>query len=131
MLLREVAPRMHLRVQGPLVLSERSAPQPDVIVLQPRADTYYASHPVAADALLIVEVADTTLEYDLEIKRLLYAQAGVVELWVVDINRREVHVFREPEFDYTIHTILTKHEYAAVAVLGGVGFPVAALFPNE
>jgi Uma2 family endonuclease len=82
-------------VQSPLVLGERSAPQPDVVLLRPRADRYYDSHPTAADALLVVEVADTTLMYDLEVKRPLYARAGVAELWVVDINRRELHVLRE------------------------------------
>jgi Uma2 family endonuclease len=60
-LLREVAPRAMVRVQSPLVLGERSAPQPDVLLLRPRADRYYNSHPTAADALLVVEVADTTL----------------------------------------------------------------------
>jgi Uma2 family endonuclease len=94
-LLREVAPRAMVRVQSPLVLGERSAPQPDVVLLRPRADRYYDSHPTAADALLVVEVADTTLMYDLEVKRPLYARAGVAELWVVDINRRELHVLRE------------------------------------
>ena len=72
-LLREVAPRAMLRVQSPLVLGERSAPQPDVMLLRPRADRYYSSHPTAAEALLVVEVADTTLKYELEIKAPLRA----------------------------------------------------------
>ncbi len=129
-LLREVAPRAIVSVQNSLVLSERSAPQPDVVLLRPRADRYYTSHPTAADALLVVEVADTTLEYDLQVKRSLYARAGVVELWIVDINRRELHVFREPEIDYSIHRVLTASDKAAVAALGDVGFAVSALFPT-
>jgi len=67
--LRALAPGAMVFVQSPLVLGERSAPQPDVMVLRSRADRYYDSHPTAADALLVVEVADTTLRYDLEIKR--------------------------------------------------------------
>lgn len=129
-LLREVAPGAIVRVQGPLVLGERSAPQPDVMLLRPRADRYYNSHPVAAEALLVVEVADTTLEYDLEVKRPLYARAGVAELWIVDINRRELHVFREPEPDYSIHRVLTTSDKAAVAALGDIRFAVTALFPD-
>src|SRR5215510_759028 len=93
-LLRKVAPGAMVFVQSPLVLGERSVPQPDVMLLRPRADEYYNSLPVAADALLVVEVADTTLAYDLEVKRPLYARAGVAEIWIVDVNRREVHVFR-------------------------------------
>jgi Uma2 family endonuclease len=129
-LLREVAPRAMVRVQSPLVLGERSAPQPDVMLLRPRADRYYNSHPTAADALLVVEVADTTLRYDLEIKRSLYARAGVAELWIVDIERCELHVFREPHLDYAIHHVLTASDTAAVTALGDPGFAVSALFPD-
>lgn len=129
-LLREVVPKAIVRVQSPLVLGERSAPQPDVMLLRPRADRYFSSHPVAADALLVVEVADTTLEYDLEVKRALYARAGVVELWIVDINRRELHMFREPELGYSIHRVLTASDNVTVAALGGGGFPVSSLFPD-
>jgi Uma2 family endonuclease len=129
-LLGELAPRAIVSVQHPLMLSERSAPQPDVMLLRPRADRYYNSHPVAADTLLVVEVADTTFEYDFKVKRALYARAGVAELWVVDINRREVHVFREPERGYSIHRVLTVGDNAGVAALGDTGFGVSALFPD-
>jgi Uma2 family endonuclease len=129
-LLRELAPRAMVRVQNPLVLGERSAPQPDVALLRPRADRYYNSHPTAVDALLVVEVADTTLKYDLEVKRPLYARAGVAELWIVDINRRELQVFREPKSDYSIYRVLTRSDNAAVAAMGDLGFAVSALFPD-
>lgn len=129
-LLRKVAPSAMVFVQSPLVLGNRSAPQPDVMLLRPRADEYYDSLPVASDALLVVEVADTTLGYDLKIKRPLYARAGIAELWIVDINRRELHVFREPELDYSIHRILTASDDAAIAAPGEGGFPVSALFPD-
>jgi Uma2 family endonuclease len=129
-LLREVAPRAIVSVQNSLVLSERSAPQPDVVLLRPRADRYYNSHPTAADALLVVEVADTTLRYDLEVKRPLYACAGVAELWVIDIDRRELHVFRKPDLDYSVHHVLIGSDKATVAALGGTGIAVSALFPD-
>ncbi|HET9394461.1 MAG TPA: Uma2 family endonuclease [Nitrospiraceae bacterium] len=129
-LLREVAPGAMVFVQSPLVLGERSAPQPDVMVLRARADRYSNSHPVAADALLVVEVSDSTLAYDLEVKRPLYARAGVVELWIVDVNRRELQVFRRPERDYLHHGILTVSDSIAVAALGGLGFSVSAAFPG-
>lgn len=130
-LLSEAAPRSIVSVQNPLVLSERSAPQPDVVLLRSRADRYYTSHPVAADALLAAEVADTTLEYDVEVKRPLYARAGVVELWIVDIERRALHVFREPEQGYSIHGILTASNNVAVGALADVAFPVSSLFPTR
>lgn len=129
-LLRELAPGAIVRVQSPLVLGERSAPQPDVMLLRPRADRYYKSHPVASDALLVVEVADTTVDYDLEIKRVLYARSGVVELWIVDVNRRELHVFRKPGLDYSLHSVVAGNGEAVIAAFGDVGFAVSALFPD-
>ncbi len=129
-LLREVAAGAMVRVQSSLMVGERSVPQPDVMLLRPRVDRYYNSHPVVADALLVVEVADTTLAYDLEVKRPLYARAGVPELWVVDVNRRELHVFRKPGPDYSIHRVVTASDNAPVAVLANVGISVSALFPD-
>ena len=83
-------------VQDPLVISDRSVPQPDVALLKPRADYYTDSHPTASDVYLVVEVADTTLSFDLGTKMPLYARCGIAEAWVVDVNERVIHVFREP-----------------------------------
>jgi Uma2 family endonuclease len=131
-LLRKVAPSAMVFVQSPLVLGERSVPQPDVMLLRPRADEYYNSLPVASDALLVVEVADTTLRYDMDVKRLLYARAGVAELWIVDIDRREMHVYRDAGREYSIHRVLTASDYAAVGTLGDdVGLTVSTLFPDS
>jgi Uma2 family endonuclease len=129
-LLREVAPGAMVRVQSPLVLNERSVLQPGVMLLRPRADWYYSEHPVAADALLVVEVADSTVEYDLEIKRPMYARAGVAELWIVDTDRRELHAFWEPELGYAIHRVLRVADDVVTAALWDVRLTVASLFPD-
>jgi Uma2 family endonuclease len=83
-------------VQGPIILGDRSMPQPDLALLKPRADSYTRSHPTAADVLLVVEVADTTLSFDLGTKIPLYARSGIPEAWVVDLPERVVRVFRDP-----------------------------------
>lgn len=129
-LLGKAAPRAIVTMQNPLVLSERSAPQPDVLLLRPREDWYYTSHPIAADALLVIEVSDTTLQYDLDLKRPLYARAGVNELWIVDIGRRTLHVFREPERGYAMHSVLAGNDMAHVAEFSDLAFPVSSLFPD-
>ena len=77
-------------------LSDRSEPQPDVGLLQPRPDFYEAGHPQPQDILLLVEVADTTVEFDREIKMPLYAKSGVREVWLVDLNQNAIAVYREP-----------------------------------
>jgi Uma2 family endonuclease len=83
-------------VQNPVRLGERSEPQPDVTVLKPRADAYATRHPQPDDVLLLIEVADTTLERDLEIKLPLYARAGIPEVWVVDLPGDGIRTHRHP-----------------------------------
>jgi len=83
-------------VQNPVVLGVRDAPQPDVAVLQRRADRYL-HHPHARDILLVIEVADTTLAYDRDVKIPLYARAGIPEAWLVDLTGERIAVHREPQ----------------------------------
>lgn len=89
--------RAIIRVQGPVRLSSSSEPQPDVMLLRPRSDFYRTSHPGPADVLLIVEVSDSSLEYDRGEKLSLYAEAGIPEVWIVDLEHERVEVYREPE----------------------------------
>lgn len=82
--------------QNPIELDDASQPQPDVALLQTRADFYESGHPQAEDILLIVEVADTTVETDRDVKIPLYAQQGISEVWLVDINGQCLEVYRQP-----------------------------------
>ena len=82
--------------QNPLRLDDSSEPEPDISILRPRADFYTTSHPGAADVLLVIEVADTSLAYDLGTKVPLYARHGIPEVWVIDAATRRIRVFRRP-----------------------------------
>ena len=84
-------------VRYSVAIDDTSQPQPDVTILRPRSDFYAAGHPGPADALLVVEIADTTLPFDLEVKVPLYAAAGIPEVWVIEALSRRTHVFRRPE----------------------------------
>jgi hypothetical protein len=86
-------------VQNPLVLSEETEPYPDVTLLERRADFYSQSHPRPVDVLLVVEVADTTGDYDRRVKVPRYASAGVPDAWVVDRRVRTIDVYRNAEGD--------------------------------
>src|SRR6266571_1203864 len=82
-------------VQDPVVLSEHDAPQPDVALLKARADAYL-QHPRSADTLLVIEVAETSLAYDREVKIPLYARSDIPEVWLVDLPADHIDVYRNP-----------------------------------
>lgn len=86
-------------VQNPIVLDEYSEPQPDVALLRRRDDFYERSLPMPDDVLLIIEVADTTLEYDRQIKVPLYARAGIAEVWIVNLVDEQIEIYAEPAND--------------------------------
>lgn len=83
-------------VQNPIILGEHSEPEPDLALIQPREDFYALALPRAADVLLIVEVADTTLRYDREIRIPLYSRHGIPEVWLIDVEGRTLTVFETP-----------------------------------
>jgi Uma2 family endonuclease len=87
-------------VQNPLLLrSEDSEPQPDVALLRPRPDFYTRSHPEAQDVFLVIEVADTSVVTDREVKLPIYARAGVPEAWLLDLVTQRLEVHRQPTPD--------------------------------
>jgi Uma2 family endonuclease len=91
-----VSDQVTVAVQDPLRLSQRSEPQPDLMLLKPRADYYASAHPSADDVLLLVEVSDTTARYDRGIKLSLYARHGVREVWIVDLDHHMLRTYRNP-----------------------------------
>ncbi|MGH2460991.1 MAG: Uma2 family endonuclease [Chloroflexota bacterium] len=108
-------------VQNPVHLDEYSEPQPDLTLLVPRPDFYASGHPGPGDVLLLVEVADSSLEYDQIVKARLYARAGVREVWLLDLNQGVVTVFRDP----------TANGYQTIRALGR-GESIGALaFPGR
>src|SRR6266852_2896888 len=85
-LVRIVGDSAIVGVQGSVRLDEYDEPQPDLYLLRPKADFYSSRHAGPADIFLIIEVADSSLDYDQDIKMHLYAETRVPEYWVVDIQ---------------------------------------------
>ncbi|MFM7734224.1 MAG: Uma2 family endonuclease [Cyanobium sp.] len=83
---------LQLRVESPLDLGPNTEPEPDLALVGRREDDYWTAHPTAADTLLVIEVADTSLAFDLETKALLYSGAGISHYWVVDVQQPCLHV---------------------------------------
>jgi Uma2 family endonuclease len=82
--------------KNPLTILPDSEPEPDVILLRYRDDFYRSALPGPDDVALLIEVADTSLRYDRHLKGPLYAEAGVPEYWIVDLEGGAVEVCRNP-----------------------------------
>ncbi len=97
--LRTVFGAENVETESPTDVAERdnahSEPEPALKVLR-RPVREYAKNPLPQDLLLVIEVSDSTLQFDLRIKGPLYARAGILEYWVIDIPHRQVHVHRDP-----------------------------------
>lgn len=90
---------LQCRIQLPIVAGDHSEPEPDIVIAQRRHDDYTIEHPSPNDVALLVEVAHSSLKFDLGRKLKLYASTGIAEYWVVDIERKSIHVHRSPTGD--------------------------------
>jgi Uma2 family endonuclease len=100
-----------VRVQNPIRLNDISEPQPDIALLRPRDDYYRHAHPTPADVLLVIEVADSTVETDRSYKVPLYARAGIPEAWLVNLPEERIELFAEPAGgDYQTKKVFSRGE---------------------
>jgi Uma2 family endonuclease len=98
-----MADRAILSVQDPVVVSDLSEPQPDVVLLRPSEDAYRTAHPRPEDVLLLIEVADTSGDLDRLVKGAIYARAGIPEYWIVNLQERALEIYGEPSGDSYRH----------------------------
>ena len=84
-------------VQNPVHIDDFSEPQPDLALLKPRKDFYSRSHPTPEDVLVVIEVADTSVHYDRNVKLPLYARAGIPEAWLMILRKEVVEVHSQPK----------------------------------
>jgi len=115
---RSVGDSVIVRCQNPVRLDDVSEPEPDIALLRPRADGYMSAHPGPEDVLVVIEVADTSLAYDLGVKVPLYARHGIPEAWVIDAATRQTRVFREPSAEgYRLESTVGPEETLQSALL--------------
>lgn len=125
-LARLLGDRAEVRVQMPLALSDTSEPEPDVAVVPPGA--YWDGHPTTA--WLVVEVAESSTKKDREVKSRLYAEAGVLEYWLVDLKASFVEVFRDvSDGVYRSARALRRGESLAMAHFPDVAVSVDDVLP--
>jgi Uma2 family endonuclease len=117
-----------IRVQHPLALSDASEPEPDLAVVPGSARDYVSQHPTSA--ALVVEVSDTSLEYDRTRKARVYAKAAIAEYWIVNVVEGVLEVHRDPgPAGYRLVSRLTGGEAVSPLAADGVSVPVSDLLP--
>jgi len=116
-------------VQNSILLDDKSQPQPDIAVLKYRDDFYEEALPVPEDILLIVEVADSSLEYDRDVKANLYAAVGIPEMWLFDVNAKIITAFSRPaELGYKQSCRYTQGDSFSILAFDDVVFKWQELF---
>jgi Uma2 family endonuclease len=132
-----VGDRATLQCQDPIMLSNYSEPEPDLAIARNRDDNYLANHPTPEDILLVIEIADSSLEYDREIKLGLYAKSGITDYWIFNLIENQLEVYRHPyqksqsnKFDYRQKQIFLPNETVALPGLADAILDLAKVFPD-
>ena len=122
--------RAIVSIQNPVRLSKVAEPEPDIALLKYREDFYTDGHPSANDILLIVEVADSSVEYDRNLKLPQYAKNKIPEVWLVNINEEHVEIYRDPSGDeFLKKTILKPRQFVCSLAFEEEQFCVGDMMP--
>ena len=116
--------------QDPIRLDNFSEPEPDLVIVKGTILDYTQAHPGAEDIYLVIEVADSTLKQDCEVKDKLYARSSIAEYWVVDIKNRQVQIFRDPTpTGYGSQLILTETHSVSPLAFPALILAIASILP--
>ncbi|KYC39555.1 hypothetical protein WA1_32160 [Scytonema hofmannii PCC 7110] len=113
---RLLGDRAVIRGQDPITLPNQSEPEPDVVIARGTDEDYLAHHPYPEDILLAIEISDKTLDYDQTTKLSLYAEAGVSNYWIVNLQERQLECYSQPyqniqqKFGYLNKQIVLSHQ---------------------
>ncbi|MDJ0705318.1 MAG: Uma2 family endonuclease [Leptolyngbyaceae cyanobacterium MO_188.B28] len=119
-----------ISTQDPIQLDNYSEPEPDLVIVKGDFLDYAAHHPTPKDICLVVEVADSTLKQDCEVKDKLYAQAGIADYWVLDLSYRQLHIFRgSTPTGYSSHLILSQDQPVSPLAFPEISLSLSALLP--
>jgi Uma2 family endonuclease len=119
-----------ISTQDPIRLDNFSEPEPDLAIVKGSILDYSQAHPGAEDIYLVIEVADSTLKQDCEVKDKLYARSSIVEYWVIDIKNRQVQIFRDPTpTGYSSQLILTETHSVSPLAFPEISIAIASILP--
>jgi Uma2 family endonuclease len=127
---RGIGDRAIIRGQSPIILPNDGEPEPDVALVRARLGGYSKGHPRPEDVLLLVELSDSSLTYDRDTKIPYYAEAGIPEVWLVNLPAHRIEVYRDPAPDgYHSITIVTREGKLTPLAFPDVTFSCAELLP--
>jgi len=109
LLTRLLAESAIVSMHDPIRLNDYSEPQPDIAVLRARSDFYATEHPYATDTLIVIEVADTSTDYDRDEKMPRYAEAGIAEAWLVDVAGQVIEQYTLPRSGHYLNLRRLEH----------------------
>jgi Uma2 family endonuclease len=131
-LLTILGKRAKIRCQEPITLPNNTEPEPDIVIARLRKDSYIDSHPSPADIILVIEVADSTLNFDRGTKAPLYAAAGISEYWIVNLIDDRLEIYRQPEGAiYTSTQIILPPRSVNLPQFSEITFDIATIFPPK
>jgi Uma2 family endonuclease len=117
--------------QEPIQLDDFSEPEPDLAIVKGTMFDYADRHPRPEDVYLIVEVADSTLKKDCEVKDKSYARSNIPDYWVIDVKNRQVHIFRTPTpTGYASHLILSDSQTISPLAFPSIVLPISSVLPS-
>lgn len=133
---RLLGDRAVIRGQDPITLSNQSEPEPDIVVARGSDEAYLAHHPYAEDILLVVEISDTTIEYDQTTKLMLYAEAGIANYWIANLQARQLERYSQPyqtaqgTFDYLSKQISLPNQAVPIPGFEATLLALRRIFPT-
>jgi Uma2 family endonuclease len=128
--------RAMVRGQQPIIIPDHSEPEPDLAIVRNVNDNYLSSHPSPSDILLLIEISNSTLKYDREVKLALYAEAGISDYWIFNLIKSCLECYSQPyqdsqgNFDYRRKLILLPNESVKLPSFPDLILDLSKVFPG-
>ena len=134
---RLVGERAVVRGQEPIILPADSEPEPDVVIVQGQPDDYLSNHPYPKDILLVIEVSDSTLDYDQTAKLFLYTEDQIQDYWIVNLVANQLERYSQPyqdtqeNFGYRMKQIALRNETVTIPGFPDLRLDLNRVFPGS
>jgi Uma2 family endonuclease len=125
-----------LRGQEPIIIPDDSEPEPDLVIVRNRPDDYLEAHPSPSDVLLVIEISNSTLKYDQEVKLSVYAEAGISNYWIFNLVDNYLESYSEPykdlqgKFGYRRKLIFLPNESVSLPYFPDLVLDLSKVFPG-